>query len=325
MPDTVAQNTTPAAAPANPVAAAKEQARQALFNAKPKSPESPGAPPEPAAPPPETKPALTDLAKLSAKNREYEAKLKELEPQAKTAQEIAEARKLYASDRKAGLAKLLGVDSVDAELEALAAVYFQAPGGKEEPKAAPSVEETIAEVKARQDKIEQDRKDAEQKAKDAETAKQREAARDATFKVIDGFVKEGGEPEFPYLAKNKDSANQHVITTAIALAKARNVELQSAPDADVTALLKESAGLVEAELADIAKTRFTLAQPVPSDTITPKPTTQVVDRASSVPQRTAAGTNVPKPVVSVTTQKTHQSVAEAKEALKKALRSARHN
>lgn len=319
-------------APAAPVAAttvaqAKADAVKAIT--KPVAPPAvaPGPAPEgkqPVAP-------LSDLAKLSASNRELLARVKALEPDAGDAAALREARKLYGEDPRKGLAKFLALDDASGELEKLTALFFQAPPGTpEKAEAKNDLETKVAqlEVKAKED--DDRRKAEEEKQKQGELSARQAAARDATFKIIDSFVAEDGEtPLFPYSAKNRDEANQHTVQTAVDIASARKLDLNTASDEEVHALLKEANGLVEAELAEVATTRFAIGVPTAEKpaTITPKTNTAPVvpEKVASVPAKTASvGTNVARPAVATNQTKPHMSVREAKETLMKQLRSARH-
>jgi hypothetical protein len=317
---------TPAAPVAAPtIAQAKADAVKAITKAAAPAAANPGPAPEgkqPVAP-------LSDLAKLSASNRELTAKLRALE-ETKDAS-LKEARDLYAKDKRAGLAKFLAIDDASGELEQLTALFFQAaPGTPEKVEAKNDLESKVAQLEAKAKEDDDNRKAAEEKAKQGELSARQTAAREATLKTLDGFVLDDGAPAFPLCAKNREEAGQHTIQTAVDLASARKIDLNATPDEEVTALLREAAGLVEAELVEIAKTRFAIGVPKEPEpaTITPKTNTAPVvpEKVASVPAKPAVvGTNVARPTAATTNQKPHMSVKEAKDTLIKQLRSARHN
>jgi hypothetical protein len=314
---------TPIAAPT--IAQAKAEVIKAISKKETPAPQAaqPGPAPEgkqPVAP-------LADLAKLSAANRELTAKLKALE-EGKDAS-LKEARDLYAKDKRAGLAKFLAVDDASGELEQLTALYFAAPPGTtEKVEAKNDLETKVAQLEAKQKEDDDNRKAQEEKAKQGELDARKAAARESTLKVIDGFVNEDGTPTFPYSAKNRDEAGQHTIQTAVDIASARKLDLNSMPDDEVGALLREANVLVEEELADIAATRFAINVPTSTEpaNITAKTTPEKEQaKVTSVPAKTASvGTNVARPAVATNQTKPHMSVREAKETLMKQLRSARH-
>lgn len=313
---------TPAATPsANPnsVAAVKAETVKAL-----------GLKPTPVAPKADT-PAtpvadksLAEIAKLSAKVRELETRDKA----------VADARETYAKDPKAGLAKFLGIDAtaIDGELVKLSAAYFgAAPGTEEKADAKVDLDAKVAALEA--DKAARDAaaKEADEKAKAEQLTKAQAEARDATFKILEGFATDG-QPDFPYSNVNGDAAKSHVVRTANEIAIARKLDLSSMPDDDVVTLLREANGLVEAEYAEQAALYASIVPKAQNgDKVTTKATTTeasaakaVVDRPNSAPVRTAVG-NVAKPATTPIANKTHVSIKEAKDALKKQLASARRN
>jgi hypothetical protein len=292
----------------NPIAVAKAAAVAAIT----KKPDAPAAP---AASPPDK--SITEIAKLSAKVRELE----------KPANELKEARDAYAKDPKAGLAKFLGVTDVDPELVKLSAAYFgAAPGTEEQAEAKDDLETKVAALEAKAKADEEARKSAEEKAKSEELTAKQAAARDATYKILDGFVDADGVPEFPYSAVNKEEANGHVVRTANEIAAARKMDLAATPDEEVVALLREANALVEAEYAEIASKYAAVVPKSKKDATVPKTTEAKPsdDKVTSAPVRTAVG-NVARPQAATIANKTHVSIREAKDELKKRLASARRN
>jgi hypothetical protein len=312
MADTVASPAAvapaaPAAPAPNPLVAAKSAALAAIT----KKPDAPAASKT------ETTPAvpagIAEMAKLSARNRELEALVKD--PPA-----LKEAREAYAKDPKSGLAKFLGLEAggVDAELVKLSAAYFGAPDGTtEKAEAKDDLESKVAALEAKAKADEETRKSTEEKAKESEALAHRTAARDATYKILDGFVDEAGVPAYPYSAINKEEANSHVVRTANEIAGARKLDLPTMPDEEVVALLREANELVEAEYAEVAA-KYASVVPKAKKDDTVIQTTQKSEPAkvNSAPVRTAVG-NVAKPVAS--------PIKEAKDSLKKQLASARRN
>lgn len=324
MSDTVAPApATPTPAPT--IAQAKADAVKAIT--KPAAP--PAAAPGPAPEGKQPVAPLSDLAKLSASNRELLARVKALEPDAGDAAALREARKLYSEDPRKGLARFLAIEDASGELEKLTALFFQAaPGTAEKAEAKNDLETKVAELEAKQKHAEDKLKEEEEKAKSSELESRKAAARESTLKILDGFTSEDGAPLFPLCAKNREEAGQHTIQTAVDIASARKIDLNTATDEEVSELLREASGLVEAELVEVGK-RFAIGVPTPQepDTITPKTNTAsvVAEKVAPVPAKTASvGTNVARPAASTTPVKPHMSVKEAKETLMKQLRSARH-
>jgi hypothetical protein len=315
MADTVATPAAPAAPATNPLVAAKAAA-VASISKKPDAPVVPKAETTPAAPT-----GIAELAKLSARNRELEALLKD--PPA-----LKEAREAYAKDPKAGLAKFLGLEAaaVDGELVKLSAAYFGAPDGTpEKAEAKDDLESKVAALEAKAKADEEARKSSEEKAKESEALAHRTAARDATYKILDGFVDADGVPTYPYSAINKEEANGHVVRTANEIAGARKLDLPNMPDEEVVALLREANELVEAEYAEVAAKYASVVPKAKKDgTVTETTQKPGPAKVNSAPVRTATG-NVAKPIATPIANKTHVTIKEAKDALKKQLASARRN
>jgi hypothetical protein len=237
---------TPAADPGRPVGDPFQRAKARALETVTADPKAPAA----AAPPPAAAKAeinvdpeaLKQITALSKQKRELEKKLKELEPAAAGAGDLAKAKKLYAEGKKLEAITLLsGASDPTAEMEALIASYLA--DGKEI--TAADLAKQIAEDKrlAAEEKKRLDDEAAKKSASDQEAATEREA-----MGFLDNVLGQATE-RYPLCAdaKHRAEASKAAFAVMNTIREVRKIDPAALTPEAARALVEEAFEEVEVE------------------------------------------------------------------------------
>jgi hypothetical protein len=200
---------------------------------------------------------LNEVAKLSAKNRELEEKLKVFEADQPGTTKIKEAMELYKTDPVAGLAKFIDSDPTK-EMERIVEFYLNSDSPAEKEKLENELATKVADLQAKLENKEKQETEEKQalatKAVNEQVTKQLEG-------MVSKFVDDRQQPLFPIAlkAENKDEAFEKAREIGRKLVEGRKLSLEIQDESIIAGIMKDAFEIVESEYQDIAK-KYSISQ-----------------------------------------------------------------